>query len=354
MTITLNPLDTFFFRDGKPFTMGAETWADGVFPPAPSVLYGALRSLWLSQQKDGFSEVNIKASENLRIKKIGLQVGELAIPAPRDLVKEKYYAAYHLTKPIESNFLIKKQGLKAVLPPTEDFVEELSGSNFLNKDSFQAYLNDDLSNLTFHSDIILNESKIGIGRDFETRTTEEGKLYRVDFKRFIAEDTRFVIEFEGLSFNHMDFLRFGGEGKAVHIELLDKKPSIQPPKFEGDEKSFRLVLATPSVFDNGWLPDWINESSFEGEYEGIKLKLVSASLGRPLSIGGFGYNLKNKRFEPKTMFRAIPVGSVYWFDILEGSINDVVTKFHEQSILNSSPKFSQKAKEGFGICYVGR
>ena len=249
MTITLNPLDTFFFRDGKPFTMGAETWADGIFPPAPSVLYGALRSLWLSQQADGFTAENIKTSEQLRIKKIGLLVGgEVAILAPRDLVKEKDYTKYHLIKPIDSDFIIKNQGLKAVLPPTKAFVEELDGLQLLSKDSFEAYLEDDVNAPTLYNEVVKNESKIGIGRDFETRTTEEGKLYRVDFKRFKSEDTRFVIDFdfEGQNFGDMNFLRLGGEGKAVHIETI-KEVKTKSPKFKGNETAFRLWFAVPGL-----------------------------------------------------------------------------------------------------------
>ena len=50
MIIQIDPLDTLFFRNGKPFTMGEETWADAVFPPYPSVVYGALRSAYFSNQ----------------------------------------------------------------------------------------------------------------------------------------------------------------------------------------------------------------------------------------------------------------------------------------------------------------
>lgn len=42
--IEIQALGTLFFRDGKPFTMGAETYAEGIFPPLPSTIYGALRT----------------------------------------------------------------------------------------------------------------------------------------------------------------------------------------------------------------------------------------------------------------------------------------------------------------------
>ena len=33
MLAKITPLDTVFFRDGKPFSWGEETWAEGIFPP---------------------------------------------------------------------------------------------------------------------------------------------------------------------------------------------------------------------------------------------------------------------------------------------------------------------------------
>ena len=48
MQIQIDPLDTLFFRDGKPFTMGEDSWASGIVPPYPSVIYGALRSAYFS------------------------------------------------------------------------------------------------------------------------------------------------------------------------------------------------------------------------------------------------------------------------------------------------------------------
>jgi CRISPR type III-B/RAMP module-associated protein Cmr3 len=49
------PNDTLFFRDGRPFSMGTETWATSIFPPYPSTVYGAIRS-WLIFEKGGLKE----------------------------------------------------------------------------------------------------------------------------------------------------------------------------------------------------------------------------------------------------------------------------------------------------------
>ena len=52
-SLLLNPTDTIFFRDGRPFNMGEDTYAQGIFPPPPSVLYGALRTAYMAANLSG-------------------------------------------------------------------------------------------------------------------------------------------------------------------------------------------------------------------------------------------------------------------------------------------------------------
>ncbi len=93
------PNDTLFFRDGKPFTMGSETWADSIFPPYPSTVYGAIRS-WLIFEKGGlkkFKEGEFKEELGTENEKGSLSIkgpflkknDEVFLPCPLDLVKIK-------------------------------------------------------------------------------------------------------------------------------------------------------------------------------------------------------------------------------------------------------------------------
>ena len=43
MIIEISALDTLFFRDGKPFSMGENHWTNSIFPPNMSTVYGADR-----------------------------------------------------------------------------------------------------------------------------------------------------------------------------------------------------------------------------------------------------------------------------------------------------------------------
>lgn len=57
-TIEIQALDTLFFRDGKPFDMGDDNWAEGIFPPPPSVIYGALRSAYFAEHPENMALAN--------------------------------------------------------------------------------------------------------------------------------------------------------------------------------------------------------------------------------------------------------------------------------------------------------
>jgi len=64
MWYKITPNDTLFFRGGMPFTMGAESWTEIIFPPNPSTLYGAIRT-WLI-----FAKGSLKDFKEGRFKQI--------------------------------------------------------------------------------------------------------------------------------------------------------------------------------------------------------------------------------------------------------------------------------------------
>lgn len=108
---------------------------------------------------------------------------------------------------------------------------------------------------------------------------------------------------------------------------------------------FVLYLSTHAIFKEGWLPEWIGENGLERKIHGtsIKVKLLTAAIGKPVYIGGFDI----AKGEPKPMYKAVPGGSVYYFEILDGNVDDL-KKIHGRSI---SDVYSE---QGFGVCYVGK
>jgi len=147
MIIRIRPLDTFFFRDGKPFSLGQETWADGVFPPSPSILYGALRAIYFSEYPDEFKKANTPDDPTLKlkIKGIFLEIGEkIYLPVPADFVITKdegeNKTSCLLTVVPDNNTSSKKTDYITTVT-TNKTVEDMESHSLFAKVDYQDYLN---------------------------------------------------------------------------------------------------------------------------------------------------------------------------------------------------------------------
>jgi len=357
--IEIEPLDTLFFKNGKPFSIGEETWADGVFPPSPSVIYGALRTAYFSQNPGEIEKANQDDDPTKDLKIKGLYnkfENKIYLPLPSDIVqlknrsrteknkekRKKEYKVVSLDRKNrdEMNLISGMHDLSKILTYKEEVDSIEDGIILLS--SFERYLMGNTEKITIRklSDLVSLEPKIGIGRQNDTRTSEEGRLYRVGMRRF--KDLKILIDFNGVNLHEEGFIKLGGEGKTVFYKKEENDIRVAHPEINGN--IFKLYLSTPAIFNNGWLPDWIDEKTLEGECKGVKFKLLTAAIGRYISIGGF--DMKKKM--PKPMTRAIPPGSVYYFEIIEGNIHNIIDRFHGKPISEADT-----CKEGFGITYVG-
>lgn len=363
--VEISPLDTLFFRDGKPFTMGEDTWAVTIFPPPPSVVYGALRTAIITQ-RGGLKEF-IEAKGNGEFKDIGSvdKLGSLHLrgvflkegnfcyfPTPRDLVSKKEDREKNLfllelkeksTTNIDTPYLLYSPIREEVETKTDTFISTLFLRNYLLKDNISLNYRDDFWQL---------EPKIGIGRSRVSLAAEEGKLYRVGMIR-LKEGVSLVVELEGLlgRFEEEGLIRFGGEGKGARYKQIANNPikDLKSEDFKdrikkaiNETKMFKLYLATPAFFKNGWYPAWLNKNS------GIDLRLLTAAVGKPLSIGGWDIAKRG----PKFMQRMVPAGSVYYFEVTNHAINadKILATFHGKNICDDE----NYNKQGFGLSFLGR
>lgn len=370
MKIFIEPNDVLMFRDGRPFSGGDDHFAKGMFPPAPATFYGAVRSKILSEkypEYDSFRENKIPDSikaeigtptsdgtlsiTNFMLAKRS-QSGNI-IPlfsTPRDLLRVKgEESKYFLLRPEET----VKNNAKINLPnqlinllwfKTEKVLEEIGG--FLDLMGMEEYL---LGNTPLKiietQDIYLREERTGIKKNRIRRAVETGALYSVEYFR-LKEDIGLLVELEGtINFPAEGLLRIGGDHRSAHYKKVDcLMPDLEKIKAKVLlNKHFKLILTTPAIFQKGWLPSWINEDSLEGVREGIRLKMISAAIGRPIGLGGFDLAKKI----PKAMKKAVPAGSVYYFEIEDGSLEGIFDIFWLKSISD------EKSKEGFGITLIG-
>ncbi len=361
MKIEFNALDSLFFKDGKPFSSGLDNWADGMFPPSPSVFYGALRSLYFSQNMNDLSKANQPndPTKELVITSVNYAVnGKLWFPIPMDLVEDltskdvdirreeqedKRYKVKHL------HFFNQQEVATNAKTPYIGFypdkIETLK-EGLISENTLFDYKNGELPEAyaTKFSDYLLEEPKIGIARDKFTHTAAEGKLYRVGLMR-IKDDyeqdalepnqLKIVIDFEGLDLD-LNNVKLGAEGKIAQVrQNTTLVNDFKINRFT--EKYFKLVLHTPSIFTNdAWKPD--QKTLFEER--GIDVELISAIVGKPLRIGGFDMAKR----QPKPMFSAVPAGSVYYYK----AKNKTFEAIHEQlkDVISVS---NERTKEGFGL-----
>lgn len=355
--IIINPLDTIFIKDGRPFSLGDENAVGGIFPPPPSVFYGALRSNYLGENPNIFPVMSTEndPTASLKINQLSLIKNDKPyFPAPFDIVEEKGgknpQILYLKENTLTASFVMPH----VLVPNTDQPVESVGSKYFFGLGGLIKYLHtgDFVLDLKPKNHFWINEPKVGIGRNRLTGTTEEGQLYRINMIRPFGFDsdqiTGFLVTFNGLSSknsNRDGFLKLGAEAKTAAYKSTEDNFSITPPEFNPGEKLFKLFCSTPSFFTQGLLPSWINPDDFFGKFNNLKLQLVTISSGRFLSLGGFDM----KKREPKPMRRAVPAGSVYYFKLLDGSMDEVISAFHGKSISEFD-----SANEGFGIVYVGK
>lgn len=401
-TVEITALDTLFFRDGKPFSMGEDSFATGIFPPPPSAFYGALRAAYFSDFPEEFryantqndrsqylvikqiayfnrKEKSINTISNVEIKKEHEEF--LMLPAPADLVAKNDDNNLFLI-----HQLMKSNNTNAISPKINPYLNQIvnSSKGFIARNALNSYLRGKNDFYANHNNITTSEYKVGNALNKGTRTTQEGMLYRVQMQRMqnqfksyrlvgydhftkkqsaeiVSTNERysFIIEYEmpHISDWKPKFLRLGGEGKAVSVKFynymedthrsLDFKNSRIRLNFNGENRYFKLYFSTPVIFLNeyGFLPEDFDKDTLQGTWKGIRLQLLTAFIGKTISIGGYDIQ-KN---QPKPMYKAIPEGSVYYFQVLdEGIEEDVIfAKFHQTALSEIW------AEQGFGIGYVG-
>ncbi len=362
-TIHIEAIDTLFFRDGKPFSMGDDVWADGIFPPLPSVIYGALRSAFMFQNGLSVSEL-LEQTKDFKITNLYLLFDdEPAFPFPADLIKPKFKEINFLeVTPFLNSSSICENVLAVPKTLTKEKAEDLFGTSYLLQEDFKKYLKYDLEDVDVFklSEYITSEPKTGIARDNDTRTTSgdaEGKMYRVAMQRLEKYNNKhknqikLAVEFEnlGLDVEKGGFLKLGAEGKVARFyKGSDCKKNNLLESI--NSKVIRICLTTPSIFANNQMPDWLDKGISKG---GIDVKLLTYALGKSVYVGGFDMQANNGKGYPKMMYKAVPAGSVYYIssERIEGLYNEL---FALNSLMElDTDDFKNFDKQGFGKFTIG-
>lgn len=387
MKLFFEPLDFLFFRDGRPFSGGESFAGFSRELPLPSVLYGAIRSRLLEEGQVDFARFASYTSINMEeavsdypvIELTGLadkpgklqmhgpyfarllndrtRLDEVYFPLPLDVVKQKSdYSEYNQLEPnfapdFKTNFPLS--GLLPLKPKVRPGIDkdtplDKADRSFCTRGALESYLNGDT--LTpVKDDFSYSEPRIGI-RMNEKNVTEAGQFYLLEGRR-LDEGYGLLVELAGFDVDPFSpaetFFHLGGERRFSRVVSIEEETIPEPPPSQELAKYFKLLLVTPALFKNGWLPGWLDPQTGEGIVPSaggqLKVKLIAAAVGRPVTLSGFDL----ARRQPKPTRRAVPAGSVYYFELLSGSSEELVQQVHNHSISD------EESQAGFGVTFVG-
>lgn len=330
--VFIEPNDVLLFRDGKPFAAGEDHRARSFFPPTPFTMQGMVRAKVLFDSGVSLIDYAYAAhSAKDVIQKIGTPSGSYGqlhlrgpfiarrsnngritryFPLPADVVKGGGKPI--LVKPLFDPVFVDNrpvEGLRPLWARIHEPLQEIRG--FLAEEEFQKYLQGEEFSITEESDLVLREPRLGIALDYDRRSTQEERIYQMEFLR-LREGFGLLLEVDGVEpFKpSKGFLQIGGEARPAYYEVLPEPleplPSPNPLPWR-----FKVILLTPAWFAGGWQPQGGNwEQFFTGN-----VRLVSAAVPRAQSIGGaFVDDVRRRGDFQRTMRRFVPAGSVFFFE----------------------------------------
>lgn len=333
-------LDTLFFRESRPMESIGGAQLQSVFPPPSATLIGAIRTAigeahqvdWKAYAHDDHHPLKaIMGSAN----SLGplsftgpflMQEQDRLFPVPLALLHAKNNDVDQFTRLTPSTDITVCDLGEVILPKKRD---PLAGAKplehaFITDKGLVTVLSGDVpaENAIVHThDLYHSEERLGIGRDHAKCTTIDGLLYQTNHVRPM-KDVSIGIVVKGLNCAGLPqhgTCRLGAEGRmaAWQCEAVQTLPSI---KIKG--KNIMLVLLTPARFNQGWLPDGFSpvtiakqQTVWDGDIHGVKLRLISSVIGKPMREGG--WDLVNR--SPRTMNSLVPAGSCYFCEVVGGA-----------------------------------
>ncbi len=187
----------------------------------------------------------------------------------------------------------------------------------------------------------------------ETRMAREGYLFQtqgLEFRRNRAKTltlppSRLALVVATEASLMPGYAPLGGERRLVNWRQAPGALPACPPEIKEqiiNQKSCRLLLATPACFKKGYEPTWLVETRF-----GVTPQIKAVAIGRPQIISG--WDLVSKR--PKPTRRLAPAGSVYFLK-LEGSEQEIA-QWIDNIWLQCVSDSEQDRKDGFGAALLG-
>ena len=355
-------LDTWFFREARPFdTLGAPE-LDSVFPPPAPTVAGVVKTLIGRRAGIDWREFAPKAAaDEPRHPRFGLlgdlrlqgpfpcRDGEPLFPAPLFLLKHKEHGFRRLAigAAVETDLgVVRLPSLPKTGDANRDKGYKPLENAWLTAAGLRAALDGkelDSAMVCGADELFAPESRLGIARDNKAGTVKEGLLYQTRHIR-PRDNVGLIAGVGGLQ---PDFpgdpgpARLGGEGRLALINIGGASPlaALAAPKPDIDTHGLILVLLTPADLDSCWrLPkseavcpaDRNGGAKFwECELHGVQLRVHSAVLGKPRREGG--WQLAERK--PRRVEGFVPAGSAWYCTVAGGTaLAEAIGKLHLRQI----------------------
>ncbi len=373
------PRDPMIFRDGKPFNATPGAQAESLPFPYPSTIAGGVRTRagmnadgqFDKQQIPRLLQLSIHGPVLVALDESG-DINDWYFPAPNDCLMveagDKSQGLRHWAHPVDlpngaaTNL---KHGLLVSVNPTLKQKPHKQAPQFWNWRTMQAWLNQpakdaapvDLSEIGISG--LTPESRVHVRIDPETGIASEGFLFQTNGLEFLTtaqneEDAKpkvlselrrygLAIESKANFAPGIDFL--GGERRIVNWKQSNKTLLSCPQKIQDtivNQKHCRLLLTTPAIFKQGYLPEWICKHTPE-----LRVTIIAAAISRYQAVSGWNA----EKGIQKASRRLAPAGSVYFLS-LEGNAQ-AIKQFVDDIWMKSISDNVQDRRDGFGLALLG-
>lgn len=403
MWLLIQPNDTLFMRDGRPFDAGADVWAGYIFPPHPPTVYGMLRTLLVQQVsltvdfRDFFKHVppehqtllgdstkpGTLSSRGPFLARRDGDIIDVYVPRPADLYfhaedEQSRERRFYLLQPNPNGPRLNEFSdarhpfLKLSFSSDPDDPEPEPESWSIGGDALNAYLMGHAPNghlLDDELDVLWREEPTTIIERETNLTAKDHQLAHPEFIR-MNPDAGLLIQIDDAHasrFEKRHTVRLGGECRVCCLETREVETIVDPEamtkRIMDAGGRFKALLTSPGYFPRkGYYPDFLTEidgeTGFpEGEWEigcGKRtVQLKTLACGRAVRIGGWDL----ARGKPKTMIKAVPAGGVFYFEMEAFDekrdkewVSELVAAGYPGILPGGS---AQYVKEGFNTILIG-
>lgn len=373
MILHINPLESFLFRTNKPFGVSDNT-AQSVFPPAPTTLYGAVRTAVIMHNNCLSEFLAHKTEDKLafelrkqlgtteecgefRIKKYGLMDmdGKYLFPAPRDCMGK----AKTELKKSEVKILPKWDYPEKIIVKDADTPVFRTDKGYSYKENswinnLKDYLLAEYNNLHLisQSEFLIEEGHTGIQISADNGIVAEGMLFTQQRLRMKDEYSLFI-EYTGLdNLEKISTLSIGQDKKTFKISqtdniIFDDFNDKLKQKIKENNGSFKIYLSSPTYFINGTTPHNFNSETKIWKISNDLEIMINNIIGaKPVIIGGWDLA---KRC-PKKILKFHNYGTVFYCKLNELDKLDLLFECINQKNICDDENLN---KQGYGHAFIG-